>query len=147
MLRQIYTLLTVYAAGEVKRRVRAITVRGMAGGIGAVLVVIAFCFFLVAAHLWLSDVINPIASAAIIGALLLLLALILFVVASRPMGGRGSDRPLEEAVDDLRRSVSRLSEALGTDRPSLRNPVVVGAAMALVIGFLLGRRGGRRERE
>ncbi len=147
MLKQARSVGIALVTSRVKRRVRAIAVRGSLGFAGAIVFFGALCFLLLAAHLGLSALINPIASAAIIGGVLLVAALILFLLASRPIkaGDRKGQDSVEEAVDELKESVSRLGDRLGTDQPPLKNPIVVGAGLALVIGFLLGRRDRRRD--
>ncbi len=123
------------ALAELKQRVRRLVTQGILGAIGAVLFLIGFCFLLVAAHLYLSQLLNPIASAAIIGGALLVIALIFFLIAS--MTGSGAARraqPASVAEDNM----ARLADAVGP-KP-LANPALVIAGLALVLGFLFGRR-------
>ena len=145
MLRLLSALGLTVALANLKRRVRAVALRGGLGVAGAVVLVIALCFFLVAAHLYLSTLIDPIASAAIIGGVLLVIALILFFLASRPMRPRAgtADDPLGGAGETLRGAASRVNEALGPPDAPLRNPAIVIAGLTLIVGFLLGRRGRR----
>ena len=96
------------AVANLKRRMRAMAGRGMLGAAGAIVLVVALCFFLVAAHLWLSGLLNPIASAAIIGGVLLVIALILFFVASRPVrAARSRGEPGGAAGRDAARRAPR----------------------------------------
>jgi Putative Actinobacterial Holin-X, holin superfamily III len=123
------------ALAELKQRVRRLVTQGILGAIGAVLFLIGFCFLLVAAHLYLSQLLNPIASAAIIGGALLVIALMFFLIAS--MKGSGAARraqPASVAEDNM----ARLADAVGP-KP-LANPALVIAGLALVLGFLFGRR-------
>lgn len=149
MLRLASSVGLALAVANLKQRMRALAARGVLGAAGVVLAVIALCFFLVAAHLYLSDLLNPIASAAIIGGVLLVIALILFFLASRPIRqqARAVEDPVEEASERLREGASRFNEALGPPGSPLRNPVVQAAGLALIAGFFLGRRGGRRDGE
>jgi hypothetical protein len=130
------------AIAELKRRIHHWIRSGIFGAVGAVIAVIAICFLLVALHLFLSDVLNPIASAAIIGGVLLLIALILFFVASRPMrsGGAPAAKPALQGGDSFSDSLSRLSQMAGAGG-LLSNPLLPIAGVALVVGYLLGRRG------
>lgn len=134
------------AVAELKRRVRALAARGVLGFVGLIVFVIALCFFLVAAHLYLSSLLNPIASAAIIGGVLLVIALILFFLASRPMTGqaRAGDGQAAQLGDAIKDSAARIGDAFGGGQSPLQNPVLLAAGFALVAGFLLGRRGRRR---
>ena len=147
MLRLFSALGLTLALANLKQRVRAVALRGGLGVAGAIVLVIALCFFLVAAHLYLSTLLNPIASAAIIGGVLLVIALILFFLASRPLRaqGRGADDPLGEAGETLRGAASRVSEALGPPDAPLRHPAIMIAGLTLIVGFLLGRRGRRND--
>ena len=137
------------AAADLKRRIRYIVRSGILGAVGALLAIIALCFFLVAAHLALSGWLNPIASAAIIGGVLLAIALILFFVATRPMSKlavkSAEANPAESVGDAIREGMAKLGEAAGASDSPLRNPVVQTAGIALMAGFLLGRR-SRREK-
>ena len=145
MLRLFSALGLTLALANLKRRVRSIALRGGFGLAGAIVLVIALCFFLVAAHLYLSTLVNPIASAAIIGGVLLAVALILFFLASRPLRaqGKGADDPLGRAGEALSDAAARAKEALGPPDSPLRNPAIVIAGLTLIVGFLLGRRGRR----
>jgi hypothetical protein len=147
MLKLASSVGLALAVANLKRRIRYLAVRGILGAVGAVVLFISVCFFLVAAHLWLSDLLNPIASAAIIGGVLLFIAVLLFFLASRPMReqARAVESPIEELGDTLRQGASRLSEALGPPGSPLRNPVLQAAGLALIAGFFLGRRGKRRD--
>jgi hypothetical protein len=135
------------AVAELKRRMRALAARGVLGIVGLIIFVIALCFFLVAAHLYLSSLLNPIASAAIIGGVLLLIALILFFLASRPIdakaraSGDGQAAQLGDAIKD---GAARIGDAFSGGQSPLQNPVLLAAGFALLAGFLLGRRGRRR---
>jgi protein-S-isoprenylcysteine O-methyltransferase Ste14 len=137
------------ALANLKRRIRSLAIRGALGAVAVVVLVVALCFFLVAAHLWLSQLVNPIASAAIIGGVLLAIALLLFFLASRPMGqrARAVENPVEEVGEALSHGASRLNEALGPEGSPLRNPVFQAAGLALIAGFFLGRRGRGRDKD
>jgi amino acid transporter len=135
------------ALADLKRRIRHWVRTGILGAIGAVLALIALCFFLVAAHLYLSILLNPIASAAIIGGVLLLIALILFFIASRPMASRASapkeSEPAANVGDALKEGMARLGQAAGSSGSPLRNPLFQAAGVALIAGFFFGRRSKR----
>jgi len=139
------------ALADLKRRVRHWARSGILGAIGLVFLVIALCFLLVAAHLYLSGLLNPIASAAIIGGALLLIALMLFFLASRPMKERvraaTADQPVGQIGDMLRDGMARLGQAAGSSESPLRNPLLQAAGIALVVGYLLGRGGKRQKQE
>jgi hypothetical protein len=136
------------ALAELKQRIRHWIRSGIFGVVGAVILVIAICFFLVALHLYLSDLLNPIASAAIIGGALLLIALILFFLASRPMrsGGAPAAKPAAQGGDTFSDSLSRLGQMAGAGG-LLANPLLPVAGVALVVGYLLGRRGRGPQRD
>ena len=145
MLRQIGALGMTLALANVRRRVRALAVRGVLGVLGVAVLLIALCFLLVAVYLWLALLVGPVVSAAILGGALLAVAIILLLLASRPMRGQAkAEEAVEDAVDSLRESASKLADALGAERQALRSPVMVGAGLALIVGFLLGRQGRRR---
>jgi len=129
------------AVADLKRRIQHWVRSGILGAIGAVLALIALCFFLVAVHLWLSWVLNPIGSALIIGGVLLVIALILFFVASRPLDARPvaavrDDNPGAQLGDMLRDGASRLG---GSNSPLL-SPVFLASLAALAAGVIAGRR-------
>ncbi len=134
------------AVANLKRRIRNLVTRGILGAAGGVVFVIAVCFLLVAAHLALSALLNPIASAAIIGGVLLGVAFVLFFLASRPMReqAREVEDPIGQLGDTVREGASRLSDALGPQGSPLRNPIFQAAGLALIAGFFLGRRGRHR---
>ena len=132
------------ALAEMKQRVRRLVTQGILGAVGAVFFLIGFCFLLAAAHLWLSRLLDPIASAAIIGGALIFVALVLFLIASAKGKRRAPpppplrENPLGDAARD---GMARLGEAIGSGQ-GLKNPALLVAGLALVAGFLLGRRGG-----
>ena len=136
------------ALAELKQRIRHWVRSGIFGVLGAVILVIAICFFLVALHLYLSDLLNPIASASIIGGVLLLIALILFFLASRPMRSAPATttKPVGQAGNTLSDSLSRLGQMAGGSG-LLGNPLLPIAGVALVVGYLLGRRGRGQQRD
>jgi hypothetical protein len=149
MLNLLRTVGLALAVANLKRRVRNLAVRGVFAVAGAVVLIVSVCFFLVALHLWISDLLNPIASAAILGGVLLLLALLLFFLASRPMReqARAVENPLGQFEETIRDGASRLSDALGPPGSPLRSPVLQAAALALVAGVLLGLRGRKIRRD
>lgn len=144
MLKFASSIGLALAVADLKRRIRYFVRSGILGGVGLAILLIAVSFLLVALHLYLSDVLNPIASAAIIGGVLLLIALILFFIASRPLKPRArtasGETPAGQIGDALREGFSRLGEAAGAGASPLRNPVLPAAGIALFIGYLLGRR-------
>jgi Co/Zn/Cd efflux system component len=149
MLKLLNSVGLSLLAADLKRHVRHLVRSGILGVVGTLLAVIALCFFLVAAHLALSRWLDPIASAAIIGGALLAIALILFFAASRPFKVRrpASNKPETDthAADALREGMARFGEAAGASDSPLRNPAVQTAGIALITGFLLGRRSRRRK--
>ena len=143
MLKFASSIGLALAVANLKRRIRHFVRSGILGGIGLAVLLIAVSFLLVALHLYLSRLIDSIASAAVIGGVLLVIALILFFIASRPMKARtkrtAADAP-SQVADALREGFSRLGEAAGSAESPLRNPVLPAAGIALFIGYLLGRR-------
>jgi hypothetical protein len=133
------------ALANLRRRVRRLVTQGILGAVAAVIFVIGLCFLLVAVHLWLSELLSPVASAAIIGGVLLAVALILLLLAAYfPDRRRGLDStasPLDAVGDGM----ARLNEALTGGQSVLTNRVLQLAGVALV-GFILGRR-SRREKD
>jgi len=128
------------ALADLKRRIRHWVRSGILGAIGALLTIIALSFFLVAAHLALSRWLNPIASAAIIGGVLLIVALILLFLASRPMS-KSAAPPAAESMKEAEAMPEGLAQFGGS---LLRHPLFPAAATALVAGFFLGRQSKRR---
>lgn len=149
MLKLASSVGLALAVANLKRRIRNLAVRGILGAVGAVVLIIAVCFFLVTAHLFLSRLLNPIASAAIVGGVLLAVSLLLFFLASRPMReqARAVENPVEQLGDTFGDTASRFGEALGSAGSPLRNPVLQAAGLALVAGFFLGRRGSKSRDE
>lgn len=138
MLKLASSIGFALALAELKQRIRRLVTQGILGAIGGVILLIGLCFLLVAAHLYLSILLNPIASAAIIGGVLVVIALILFAVA-RAKGGGGSRQasppPRAEAAQE---NIGRLGETLGGS--PLANSAFLVAGLALVLGFMFGRR-------
>lgn len=145
MLKLLSSIGLSLVAADLKRRLRYLVRSGIVAAVGVLLAIIALCFFLVAAHLYLSSLLSPIASAAIIGGVLLVVALILFFIASRPMAKRAPAEHQRTASvgDTLRESMERFGEAAAAEGSPLRNPLVQAGGIALVAGFLLGRRSKR----
>ena len=149
MLKLVSSLGLALALADLKRRIRHWMRAGVFGAAGAVLALIGLCFLLVALHLWVSGLLNPIASAAIIGGVLVVIALILIFLASRPMAARA---PAPTQVDPTASAGDTLQDAMARFGPAgaaiARHPLFPAAAMALVAGFFLGRRSKRdRDRE
>jgi hypothetical protein len=149
MLKLVSSVGLALAAANLKRRVRALAVRGILGAVGAVVLVVSVCFFLVAAYLFLADLLDPIASAAIVGGVLLVVALLLFFLASRPVRAqaRAAENPAAELGETLRQGASRLGDAFGPGQAPFKNPVFLMAGFALLAGFLLGRRAKPRDED
>jgi hypothetical protein len=128
------------ALADLKRRIRHWVRSGILGAAGTLFAVLALCFFLVALHLALSRMLNPIGSAAIIGGMLLVIALILFFMASRPLEDRPAVAeeadPVANIGDSLREGMARF----GSGGALLRHPLFPAAVTALLAGFFLGRR-------
>lgn len=146
MLKLASTVGLALAVANLKRRIRNLVVRGILGAIGAVLAIFALSFLLVALHLWISDLLNPIASAVIIGGVLAVIAIVLFLLASRPMReqARSVEQPAAELGDLLRDGMNRLGGGQG--QSALTSPIVLATALALVSGIFLGWRGSRAAR-
>lgn len=136
------------ALADLKRRIHHWVRSGIFGAIGLALFLIGLCFLLVALHLYLSDLLSPIASASIIGGLLVLVALILFFMASRPLKATtrtaSPQEPVGQIGDAVRDGWARLGQAAGSEGSPLRNPLLQAAGVALIVGYFLGRRGRRR---
>ena len=64
MLKLASSIGLALALADLKQRIRHWVRAGYLGAVGALFAVIALCFFLVALHLYLSGLLNPIASAA-----------------------------------------------------------------------------------
>ncbi len=138
MLKLASSIGFALALAELKQRVRRLVTQGILGAIGGVILLIGLCFLLVAAHLYLSMLLNPIASAAIIGGALVVIALIFFAVAGAK--GRGQRRPpAPPRAEAAQESIGRFGEALGGAAP-LASPAFLVAGLALVLGFMFGRR-------
>jgi len=139
------------ALADLKRRIHHWVRSGIFGAVGLALLLIGLCFLLVALHLYLSYLLSPIASAAIIGGVLVLAALILFFVATRPMKASvraaGAQEPASQIGDAVREGMARLGQAAGSERSLLRNPLLQAAGVALIVGYFLGRRGRRKPAE
>jgi protein-S-isoprenylcysteine O-methyltransferase Ste14 len=143
MLKLISSIGLAVALADLKRRIRHWVRSGILGAVGALFAVIALCFFLVAAHLFLSGLLSPIASALIIGGVLLVIALILLFLASRPFAGRSpiSSQPQPLAGEG---TSENWTQSAAVDAV-LRHPLFPAAATALVAGFFLGRRSKREK--
>jgi hypothetical protein len=150
MLKLASSLGFALALADLRRRIRIWVRSGILAAAGAVVLLISFCFFLVALHLWISRLLNPIASAAIIGGVLLLIALILFLLAFGMKGGGAARRSMADQADDIgdamQGGMSRFGAALGPGSP-LKNPIFQAAGLAIIGGFLLGRKSKRGRRE
>ena len=135
------------ALAELKQRIRHWIRSGIFGVVGAVIAVIALCFLLVALHLYLSGLLNPIASAAIIGGVLLLIAIILFFIASRPMraspAAQSAPSPATGVGSMFSENFAKFGQLAGASGSPIRNPLFQAAGIALIVGYLLGRRGRR----
>jgi hypothetical protein len=133
MLKLASSIGLALALADLKARLRRLAAQGVLALIGLALLMIGVCFLLVAAHLYLSEVLSPVASAAIIGGALVFLALIFFLAAQ--MKGRPqAARPTAAAGE----GVARLGDAIGPN--PLANPTLLMAAAAVLLGFMFGRR-------
>jgi hypothetical protein len=141
MLKLISSIGLALTLAEIKQRVRRLVTQGILSAIGLAFLLIGVCFLLVAGHLYLSKLLNPIASAAIIGGALLFVALIFFLVASAK--GRAAPRPAAAPRTSVDESMSRVGDALGGT--SLASPALMIAGLALLLGFLFGRRSGKSD--
>jgi hypothetical protein len=141
MLKFASTVGLTLLLADLKRRIHHWVRSGIMGAIGALFAIFALAFLLVALHLFLSGLLNPIASAAIIGVVLLIVALVFFYVASRPMRPAASTGG-EPMTDSLRDGMARLNES-GIAASLFRHPLFPTAAAALLAGIFLGRRSKR----
>jgi hypothetical protein len=130
------------AVANLKQRIRALAIKGGLAAAGLLISVIALCFFLVALHVLLSEAVGSAGSAAIIGGVLLLIALVLFFIASRPTKTSAAPAPLSGAAGQ---SWSRLAQSATSGESPLMSPVFQAAALALVAGFFLGRKRPERD--
>jgi hypothetical protein len=130
------------AVANLKRRARVLAIRAGTGVAGVIVLVFALAFLLVAAHLALSRFVDPIASAAIIGFVLLFIAVVLFFMASRPRREQAAavENPVGEIGGFVSRGLKHLSSTSATEPNPLRNPVFQVSLLALAAGFFLGRR-------
>lgn len=141
MLKLASSIGLALAVANLKRRIRILAVRSILAAIAAVVGVTALVFFLVAGHLALTQAVGAVASAAIIGAVLLVLALLLFFLASRPM--REQSRAVEEPAAQFEHVIGDgLSRLRGAGAP-LRSPMLFASILALAAGLFLGRRSKR----
>lgn len=136
MLKLISSIGIALTLAELKQRVRRLVTQGILGAVGVIFLLIGLCFLLVAAHLYLSSLLNPIASAAIIGGALVFIAFILFVAAR--MKGSGAARSAPPPRPSAEENMARLADTVGA--PPLANPALIIAGLALLLGFLFGRR-------
>jgi hypothetical protein len=141
MLKLISSIGLALTLAEIKQRVRRLVTQGILSAIGLAFLLIGVCFLLVAGHLYLSKLLNPIASAAIIGGALLFVALIFFLVASAK--GSAAPRPAAAPRTSVDESMSRVGDALGGT--SFASPALMIAGLALLLGFLFGRRSGKSD--
>ncbi len=137
MLKLASSIGLALALSELKQRMRRLVAQGVMGLLSGVFFLIGLCFLLVAAHLYLSRLLNPIASASIIGGVLIFVALILFLAARMKGAGAPSHAPTPQAAS-VEENMAKLSRAVGST--PLANPAVVIAGLALLLGFLFGRR-------
>ena len=142
MLRLASTVSMALAVANLKRRIRVLAIRTGFGVAGVVVLVFALAFILVAAHLGLSLLVHPIASAAIIGFLLLFVGVVLLFLASRPRReqSRAVENPVGQVGSFLSDGLKHLSSTSATEPNPLRNPVFQVSLLALAAGFFLGRR-------
>lgn len=136
-----------FAVANLKRRIRALAVKGILAGAAAVIAIVAICFLLVALHIWLSGLLNPVASAAIIGVVLLVIAGALLFLASRPNAANASPIPVAPAAAGGEPGWAKLAQSFTGGEQPLASPVFQAAALALIAGFFLGRRRPDRDRD
>lgn len=145
MLRLASTVSAALAVANLKRRIRVLIIRTGLGAAGVVVLVFALAFILVAAHLGLSLLVHPVASAAIIGFVLLFVGVVLLFLASRPRReqSRAVENPVGQVGSFLSDGLKHLSSSSATEPNPLRNPVFQVSLLALAAGFFLGRRRNR----
>lgn len=121
---------------EIQRRVRGWKRSLYAGAAGALLLLAAVIFALVAAFLFLADAYGPPAAALIMAAALLLLAFIAFIIASMKTRKRNLQAELQSVAA---REMEQLHQQISPQRVDASSLLtVLGAAFA--IGLLAGRR-------
>ncbi len=141
MLKLASSIGLAFALSELKQRIRRLVTQGVLGAIGGVILLIGLVFLLVAAHLGLSLYVPPFASAAIIGGVLILVALIFFLVARSKGGASAPSRPsppppVAETAQD---KMAELGLSFGSGGAT---PALLVAGLALILGFVFGRRSG-----
>lgn len=121
---------------EFQRRVRAWKRSLYAGAAGALLLLAALVFALIAVFLFLADAYGPPAAALIMAAGLLLLAFIAFIIASMKTQRRNLKAEIQSVAEH---EMHQLQEQLSPQRVDASSLLtVLGAAFA--IGLLAGRR-------
>lgn len=143
MLKFATTAGLALAVANIRSRIRAAAIRLVLAVIGAVFVVGAAAFALVAGYFALAPWIGPIGAAGAIAAFLLVVGLVFLFFASR--APREQIRAIDaSASQSMQEQYARLGRALSSGG-ALTNPVVLISAAALVAGYLVGRRGRRRD--
>jgi len=142
MFRLASTVGMALAVANLRRRIRVLAIRAGFGVAGIVVLVFALAFLLVAAHLGLSLLVHPIASAGIIGFVLLFVGVVLLFLASRPRREQSKtlENPVGQVGSFLSDGLKHLSSTSATERNPLRNPVFQVSILALAAGFFFGRR-------
>lgn len=129
------------AQANMKARVKAAVRQGILGAVALVFFLSAFGFGLFAAFLWLARELDPIRAALIVMTALLLVGLILLFAASRPVKTKSPlDNPVETASEAVQSGLDRLKRSAKKADSPFKNPIVQLAALAALIGYLIGRR-------
>ncbi len=141
MLRFATTAGLALAAANIRSRIRALSIRVALAAVGALFLIGAASFALVAAYLGLQPRLGPIGAAGAIAFALLLIGLVFLFFAQR--APREQIREMDHAASgSLQDQYAQLGRALSSGG-TLSNPVVLIAGAALVAGYLFGRRGKR----
>ena len=150
-----------WAREEVRRQIRYVALIGVIAGMVALAAIGALIVGLIALHTWLTPQVGSLAALGIIGAGLLLLTVILFVVAFSLRRPGLKTRPALQVVQSaaLFRTGTKLGvdPSIGTSKDSLRfatdalregsRSELLGAlALIAIAGMIAGRRLRRPER-
>jgi hypothetical protein len=119
--------------------------RGALAVMGGLLLLAAATILLIAVYAVLAEWFGPIAAAAMIATLLVILGLFFLLLSARVARAQEFERSSPASGAPLDGASGRV--ACPPTRSPLRNPIVQAAGVALAAGLLLGRRSkGKRRR-
>jgi hypothetical protein len=145
MLKLIGTAGIAFAVTKLKRRIGAFVRKGILAVVGGIAGLISLCFFLVAAHLWMSQHVGSTLSACIIGGVLLAIALLFVFLATRSSDAEEVAEPVSRPDEPAGYAVTELARMVSGRQSAWRSPVLQAAGLALIAGIFLGRQiRGRR---